>query len=37
MTTTTEVSYSTAPSQVIHAHNGIAYAYREIGTGTVPR
>jgi pimeloyl-ACP methyl ester carboxylesterase len=36
MTTTTEVSYSTAPNQVIHADNGIAYAYREIGTGTVP-
>jgi pimeloyl-ACP methyl ester carboxylesterase len=36
MTTTTEVSYSTAPNQVIYAHNDIAYAYREIGTGTVP-
>jgi pimeloyl-ACP methyl ester carboxylesterase len=36
MTTTTEVSYSTAPNQVIHADNGIAYAYREIGSGTVP-
>jgi pimeloyl-ACP methyl ester carboxylesterase len=36
MTTTTELSYSTAPNQVIHAENGIAYAYREIGTGTVP-
>jgi pimeloyl-ACP methyl ester carboxylesterase len=36
MTTTTEVSYSTAPNQVIHADNGIAYAYLEIGTGTVP-
>ena len=36
VTTTTEVSYSTAPNQVIHAENGIAYAYREIGTGTVP-
>jgi pimeloyl-ACP methyl ester carboxylesterase len=36
MTTTTEVSYSTAPNQVIHADNGIDYAYREIGTGTVP-
>jgi pimeloyl-ACP methyl ester carboxylesterase len=36
MTTTTGLSYSTAPNQVIHADNGIAYAYREIGTGTVP-
>jgi pimeloyl-ACP methyl ester carboxylesterase len=36
MTTTTELSYSTAPNQAIHAENGIAYAYREIGTGTVP-
>lgn len=36
MTITTELSYSTAPNQVIHADNGIAYAYREIGTGTVP-
>jgi pimeloyl-ACP methyl ester carboxylesterase len=36
MTSTTEVSYSTAPNQVIHADNGIAYAYREIGSGTVP-
>jgi pimeloyl-ACP methyl ester carboxylesterase len=36
MTTTTEVSYGTAPNQVMHADNGITYAYREIGTGTVP-
>jgi pimeloyl-ACP methyl ester carboxylesterase len=36
MTTTTELSYSTAPNQVIHAENGIAFAYREIGTGSVP-
>ena len=36
MTTTTAVGYSTAPNQVIHADNGITYAYREIGTGTVP-
>jgi pimeloyl-ACP methyl ester carboxylesterase len=36
MTTATEVSYSTAPNQVVHANNGIAYAFREIGTGTVP-
>src|SRR5271169_768724 len=36
MTTTTAVSYSTAPNQVIHADNGISYACREIGTGAVP-
>jgi pimeloyl-ACP methyl ester carboxylesterase len=35
MTTTTALSYGTAPNQVIHADNGIDYAYREIGTGTV--
>jgi pimeloyl-ACP methyl ester carboxylesterase len=36
MTTTTGLSYGTAPNQVIRAHNDIDYAYREIGTGTVP-
>src|ERR1700739_4954840 len=36
MTTTTVLSYGTAPNQVIHADNDIDYAYREIGTGTVP-
>src|SRR6201998_3785877 len=36
MTTTTVLAYGTAPNQVIHADNGIDYAYREIGTGTVP-
>src|ERR1700739_665361 len=36
MTTTTVLGYGTAPNQVIHADNGIEYAYREIGTGTVP-
>src|SRR6201998_4819794 len=36
MTTTTVLSYGTAPNQVIHADNGIDYTYREIGTGTVP-
>ena len=36
MTTTTALSYGTAPTKVIHADNGIDYAYREIGTGTVP-
>jgi pimeloyl-ACP methyl ester carboxylesterase len=36
MTTTTGLSYGTAPNPVIHADNGIDYAYREIGTGTVP-
>jgi pimeloyl-ACP methyl ester carboxylesterase len=35
-TTTTGLSYGTAPNQVIHADNGIDYAYREIGTGAVP-
>jgi pimeloyl-ACP methyl ester carboxylesterase len=36
MTTTTGLSYGTAPNRVIHADNGIDYAYREIGTGPVP-
>src|SRR6201993_1575591 len=36
MTTTTEVSYGTAPNRFIHAQNGITSPYREIGTGTVP-
>ena len=36
MTTTTKLSYGAAPNQVIHAGNGIDYAYREIGAGTVP-
>jgi pimeloyl-ACP methyl ester carboxylesterase len=36
MTTTTGLSYGTAPNQVIQAGNGIDYAYREIGTSTVP-
>jgi pimeloyl-ACP methyl ester carboxylesterase len=36
MTATTGLSYGTAPIQVIHADTGIDYAYREIGTGTVP-
>jgi pimeloyl-ACP methyl ester carboxylesterase len=36
MTTTTGLSYGTAPNQFIHADNGIDYAFREIGTGTVP-
>lgn len=34
MTTTTGLSYGTAPNHVIHADNGIDHAYREIGTGT---
>jgi len=34
MTTTTGLSYATAPNRVIHAGNGINYAYRELGTGT---
>ena len=36
MTTTTGPSYATAPSRVMHAGNGIDYAYRELGTGTRP-
>jgi pimeloyl-ACP methyl ester carboxylesterase len=36
MTTTTGLSYAAAPNQVMHASNGIDYAYREIGTGAVP-
>ena len=35
MTTTTGLSYGAAPNHEIHADNGINYAYREIGTGTV--
>jgi hypothetical protein len=36
MTTTPVLSYGTAPNGVIHAENGIDYAYREIGSSTVP-
>ncbi|MFE5707542.1 alpha/beta fold hydrolase [Rhodococcus koreensis] len=36
MTATTGLSYGAAPNQVIRADNGIDYAYREIGAGTVP-
>jgi pimeloyl-ACP methyl ester carboxylesterase len=36
MTTTTVLSYGTAPNGVIHADNAIDYAYREIGSSTVP-
>jgi pimeloyl-ACP methyl ester carboxylesterase len=36
MTTTTGPSYATAPNRVMHAGNGIDYAYRELGTGTRP-
>ena len=36
MTTTTGLSYGTAPNQLIRAGNGIDYAYREIGSSTVP-
>ena len=36
MTTVAGVSYGIAPNKAIHADNGIDYAYREIGTGTVP-
>jgi pimeloyl-ACP methyl ester carboxylesterase len=36
MTTTTGRGYATAPNRVMHAGNGIDYAYRELGTGTRP-
>jgi pimeloyl-ACP methyl ester carboxylesterase len=36
MTTTTGLTYATAPNKVIHCPNGIDYAYREVGTGAVP-
>jgi pimeloyl-ACP methyl ester carboxylesterase len=36
MTTTTGLSYATAPNRVMHAGNGIDYAHRELGTGTRP-
>ena len=36
MTSTTALDYATAPNQVIRADDGIDYAYREIGSGTVP-
>jgi pimeloyl-ACP methyl ester carboxylesterase len=36
MTSTTGLSYGMASNQVIRADNGIDYAYREIGSGTVP-
>jgi hypothetical protein len=36
MTTTTGPSYATAPNRVMHAGNGIDYAYRELGTGARP-
>src|SRR5271157_2613377 len=36
MTTTTGLSYGTAPNQLIRAGNGIDYAHREIGSSTVP-
>src|SRR5258705_9183270 len=36
MTTTTGLSYVIAPNRVMHAGNGIDYAYRELGTGRRP-
>ena len=36
MTTTTGLSYGSAPNQLIRAGNGIDYAHREIGSSTVP-
>ena len=34
--TTTGLTYAAAPNKVIRGTNGIDYAYREIGNGTVP-
>lgn len=34
--TSTALSYAAAPNRVVRAGNGIDYAYREIGSGTVP-
>ncbi|WP_428340608.1 alpha/beta fold hydrolase [Mycobacterium sp.] len=36
MTTTTELTYASAPNKVSRAANGIDYAYREVGNGAVP-
>ena len=36
MTTTTGLSYGSAPNQLIRAGNGIDYAHREIGSSTAP-
>jgi pimeloyl-ACP methyl ester carboxylesterase len=36
MTTTTGLSYGSAPNQLIRAGNGIDYVHREIGSSTVP-
>lgn len=36
MTTTTGLSYGSAPNQLIRAGNGIDYTHREIGSSTVP-
>jgi pimeloyl-ACP methyl ester carboxylesterase len=36
MTTTRELSYGTAANRVVRAGNGIDYAYREVGTSTLP-
>ena len=36
MASTTVLSYGSAPIKVIHADNGIDYAYREIGSSAVP-
>src|ERR1700722_20870380 len=36
MTTTTGLSYGSAPNQLIRAGNGIDYSRREIGSSTVP-
>lgn len=34
--TATEAGYVSAVTQFVRADNGIDYAYRELGTGTVP-
>ena len=35
-TTTTGLTYATAPNKIVRGGNAIDYAYREIGNGTVP-
>lgn len=36
MTTTTGITYASAPNKVSRAANGIDYAYREVGNGATP-
>lgn len=35
--TTTETGYATSITQFVHAAHGIDYAYRDLGSGTVPQ